>query len=74
MMTHTGLLDSVKKFPGNEIILYLLTCVCCSMNRLEEAKEWLGKAIEAGGKEIKLKALDDPDLENLLYCGPDHLQ
>jgi tetratricopeptide (TPR) repeat protein len=52
-------------FPGDEIILYDLACVCCAMARLAESKSWLGKAIEAGGNEIKLRALDDPDLEPL---------
>ncbi len=33
--------------------------------RVKEARTWLGKAIEPGGKEIKLRARDDPDLEPL---------
>jgi catabolite regulation protein CreA len=33
---------------------------------LEEAMGWLGKAIDlAGKKDIRLMALDDPDLEPL---------
>jgi hypothetical protein len=33
---------------------------------LEEARAWLRKAIDLGDeKEIKLRALDDPDLEPL---------
>jgi tetratricopeptide (TPR) repeat protein len=52
-------------FPRDEIIMYDLACVCCALKRVEEAREWLGKAIEAGGKEIKLRALDDSDLEPL---------
>jgi hypothetical protein len=35
------------------------------LKRPDEAKTWLGKAIEAGGNEIKLRALDDPDLQPL---------
>jgi hypothetical protein len=57
--------DAAKRFPTDEIILYDQACVCCSMERIEEARDWLGRAIEAGGNEIKLKALDDPDLEPL---------
>jgi tetratricopeptide (TPR) repeat protein len=49
-------------FPGDEIILYDLACVCCALKRVDEARSWLGKAIEAGGNAVKLKALDDPDL------------
>jgi hypothetical protein len=33
------------------------------LKRPDEAKTWLGKAIETGGSAIKLKALDDQDLE-----------
>jgi hypothetical protein len=33
---------------------------------LKEALQWLGKAIECAGEEdIRLRALDDPDLEPL---------
>ena len=53
------------RFPADGIILYDLACICCALGRLNEARAWLGKAIEAGGKEIKLLALDDPDLEPL---------
>jgi tetratricopeptide (TPR) repeat protein len=52
-------------FPGDEIIAYDLACVCCTLNRVDEAREWLGKAVEAGGDEVKLRALDDSDLEPL---------
>jgi hypothetical protein len=51
------------RFPTGEIILYDLSCVCCALKWPDEARAWLGKAIEEGGNEIKLKALDDPDLE-----------
>ena len=50
-------------FPGDEIIPYDLACLCCALKRPDEAKTWLGKAIETGGSAIKLKALDDQDLE-----------
>jgi Flp pilus assembly protein TadD len=52
-------------FPKDEIILYDLACICCALKRVDEARSWLGKAIGAGGNEIKLKALDDSDLEPL---------
>jgi tetratricopeptide (TPR) repeat protein len=52
-------------FPRDEIIPYDLACVCCALKRVDEARTWLGKAIETGGSAIKLKALDDPDLEPL---------
>ena len=50
-------------FPVDEIIPYDLACVCCGLKLLDEARSWLAKAIEAVGNAIKLKALDDPDLE-----------
>ena len=51
-------------FPRDEIIPYDLACVCCALKRVDEARSWLGKAIDAGGNETKLRALDDPDLED----------
>lgn len=57
------LLDAVKKFPSDEIILYDLASIACSMRRMVEASAWLAKAIEVGGDPIKLKALDDPNLD-----------
>jgi hypothetical protein len=35
------------------------------LKQFDEARGWLGKVMEAGGNEIKLRALDDPDLEQL---------
>jgi hypothetical protein len=32
------------------------------LGRSEEAREWLAKALEIGGKELKLQALDDEEL------------
>jgi tetratricopeptide (TPR) repeat protein len=52
-------------FPGDEIIAYDLACVCCAMKRPDEAKTWLAKAIEAGGTQIRQRALDDPDLRSV---------
>ena len=52
-------------FPGDEIIHYDLACVCCSLKRVEEARMWLGKAIELGRDGTRLRALGDSDLEPL---------
>jgi tetratricopeptide (TPR) repeat protein len=57
--------DAAARFPSDEIILYDLACACCSMSRIEEAKGWLGRAIEAVRDGIKLNALEDSDLERL---------
>jgi tetratricopeptide (TPR) repeat protein len=59
-----NLLRVVDKFPENPIMRYNLACYECQLGRLEQAKSWLEKAFEVGDpKEIKLMALDDPDLE-----------
>ena len=57
--------QAAANFPTDEIIPYDLACVCCALKRFDEARTWLGRAVGAGGKEIKQRALDDPDLEPL---------
>jgi hypothetical protein len=52
---HQTLSEAVMRFPSDEIILYDLTCVCCALKRIDEARGWLAKAIEVSGNEIKLK-------------------
>ena len=63
--TYETLSAAAALFPGDEIISYDLACVCCTLKRPDEAKTWLAKAIEAGCKDVKLRALDDPDLQPL---------
>ncbi|MBI4657417.1 MAG: tetratricopeptide repeat protein [Verrucomicrobia bacterium] len=56
-----------EKFPQSPTIPYNLACCSCRLKRLEDGWRWLTKAIEIGGRaEIKLMALDDPDLLPLL--------
>ena len=52
-----------ERFPSDEIILYDLACVCCASNRVDEARTWLVRAIEARGDGVKRRALEDPDLK-----------
>jgi tetratricopeptide (TPR) repeat protein len=40
------LLAAVKRFPGDEIVLYDLACLCCILERVEEARKWLARAGE----------------------------
>ena len=55
-----------RKFPKVPIIPYNLACYACQHGNLKEAKQWLGKAIDiAGKKDIRMMALDDPDLQPL---------
>lgn len=54
-----------RNFPRTRSSPYDLACVCCALGRLEEAQEWLRRVMDVGGKEIKLRAMDDFDLEPL---------
>jgi hypothetical protein len=59
-----------QKFPLEWIIPYNLACYTAQMRRLDEAHGWLKKAFALAAKmnrlnEIRLTALDDPDLEPL---------
>lgn len=57
------LFKAAPRFPSNEYVLYDLGSVCCDLGRFDEARTWIGKAIKAGGNEVKLRALDDLGLE-----------
>jgi tetratricopeptide (TPR) repeat protein len=56
-----------EKFPKAEVIPYNLGCYAAQMGRLDEAWEWLHKAMEATGDVdvIKNMALADADLQAL---------
>lgn len=41
-----ALLPAYEKFPAEPVIPYNLACYACQMNRLEDAREWLGKALK----------------------------
>jgi hypothetical protein len=43
-------------------VLLSIACICCALGQVDEAREWLAKALEIGGKELKLQALDDAEL------------
>lgn len=61
------LLKAVDQCPSVPTIHYNLACLACKLGRLPEASKWLQRAIEVGGRaEVKLMALDDPDLSPLL--------
>lgn len=54
----------IHKFPQHPLMHYNLACYACRLARLNEAMEWLEKAIDLN-PDIRLQALDDPDLEDL---------
>ncbi len=61
-----ALLPAADRFPTDPTIAFDLACYACQLGKLTEARDWLSKAIELGDeKEIKARALDDPDLEPL---------
>ncbi len=61
-----ALLPAFEKFPKEPIISFNLACYACQMRRLDEARTWLRRAFEVGGKNrIKEMALADADLEPL---------
>ena len=49
-------------FPEESGPPYILSRICCALGRTGEAREWLGAALELGGKELKLQALEDEEL------------
>ena len=61
-----ALLPAAEKFPKEPVIPYNLACYACQLQKLEDARSWLKRAIEIGGKErMKEMALEDPDLQPL---------
>ena len=61
-----ALKPAARKFHKEPIIPYNLACYACQRQRLEEAREWLHRAVKVGGRDpIKQLALKDPDLEPL---------
>ena len=61
-----NLMPVLDKFPSQAILRYNLACYECQLGRLQQAKDWLQKALAIGDpKEIKRMALEDPDLEPL---------
>jgi tetratricopeptide (TPR) repeat protein len=61
-----ALLPAAAKFPTEPVIAYNLSCYACQLRQLDAAREWLQRAVQAGGKEaIKTMALADDDLQPL---------
>ncbi len=67
---HDLLLPALEKFPDEAIIPYNLGCYACQLGEIKKAKALLSLAFERGDEnEIKLIALDDPDLAPLWKTG-----
>jgi hypothetical protein len=62
------LLPALDRFPKEPTIPYNLACYACVLGRVEEARRLLERAITISGvhgDQVKLQALDDPDLNGL---------
>jgi Flp pilus assembly protein TadD len=61
-----ALLPAVEKFPEEPTIPYNLACYACQLARLDQARQWLQRAVKIAGKEkITFMALNDDDLAPL---------
>jgi uncharacterized protein HemY len=61
-----ALQPAAELFPKEPVIPYNIACYAAQLEKLDEAWQWLEKAIKIGGaKFIKQMALSDPDLESL---------
>jgi tetratricopeptide (TPR) repeat protein len=61
-----ALFPVVDRFPKEPTIPYNLSCYACQMGQMEEARQWLRRALSRGDKAtIKTMALADPDLKAL---------
>ncbi|MGE3310980.1 MAG: tetratricopeptide repeat protein [Limisphaerales bacterium] len=63
----TALRPAIDLFPSNGLIPYNLACYACQLNRLQEARQWLRKAMALDGRDIVLaRARTDVDLTCLI--------
>jgi predicted Zn-dependent protease len=54
---------ALVKFPDDELVTYNLACYACQLEKVNEAKALLILAFRRGdAKEIRKRALNDPDL------------
>ncbi|NOS72660.1 MAG: tetratricopeptide repeat protein [Verrucomicrobia bacterium] len=57
---------AAEKFPDEPVIAFNLACYACQLDQLDEARIWLKRAFDIGGKKkIKAMALCDDDLKPL---------
>jgi predicted Zn-dependent protease len=65
-----ALLPVADKFPEQWEISYNLACYSCQLGDMIAARDWLAQAFRLGdANEIKLQALEDPDLAPLWRIG-----
>jgi predicted Zn-dependent protease len=64
------LVSVVNDFESNSTIPYHLARYCARLGQIDQAKQWLGKALLAadgmeGVEKLRKRAMEDPDLEPL---------
>jgi predicted Zn-dependent protease len=66
-LARDALLPAARQFPKENIVPYNLACYAAQLGQLQEAWDWLHKAMEAAGDiaVIKKRALKDEDLQPL---------
>jgi len=62
-----ALLPACRKFPNEDIVPFNLACYAAQLGQLEEAWDWLLKAMRLGqdGEQVRRRALADEDLKPL---------
>lgn len=59
------LVGVMNEFSGFAVVPYRAACYACALGKLADAKKWLAVALDNGGDNLKLQALDDDDLQPL---------
>ena len=64
---YQSLQNALDEFRNCAPFFYAMARYACALDRLDEAEKCLKRACELGGKEVKLRALDDPDLKRVWH-------
>ncbi len=63
---YTLMLEVAERFPASPAVAYSLTCCSCKLGKIDEAKRWLQRTVDLGGRAgAKIMGLEDPDLAPL---------
>ena len=70
------LLHESGRFPESAEVAYRVACLLAVLGRIAEARDWLSKAFELSlaPDKLKLRALEDPELEKLWREEPPHAE
>jgi tetratricopeptide (TPR) repeat protein len=62
---YNTVLPVADQFPDEWVIPYNLACYCAQLKRIDEAEQWLQRAISRDQEQVREAAMDDPDLKPL---------